>query len=267
MAEIYDYYQALEVRETASSAEIKRAYRSLAQTLHPDRNPDDEQAERFRIVKEAYDVLSEPETRLWYDRMRKGETGGTRARGVSIQGSVRITAERRKPLEQGAYEIEVRLSFEQALQGTTVDIQLQDGATVPIPVPPGVRSGVTVRCKGKGGPGASGEARDLHVRFRVMPSPRFRREGNDLHIVEPITVLDAMLGTQRAITSAYGQHVKITIPPGTQAGERFRLKGQGVATRGQRGDLYIEVCLTVPRSLTEQQRATLAACARELGLQ
>lgn len=265
MAEIYDYYQILDVRETASAAEIKRAYRSLAQALHPDHNAGDgEHMDRFRLVQEAYDVLSDPERRLGYDQMRRGTGPLPRRHKMVVEGAIRVVSGRKRSADRKDVETEVRLSFEQALRGGTVDILLPDGGAVPIPVPPGVRSGVTVRCKGKG---ASGGSRDLYVRFRVMSSPRFRREGNDLHIVEPITVLDAMLGTRRAITNAYGQSVKITIPPGTQAGERFRLKGQGVATPMGCGDLYVEVCLTVPRSLTKEQRETLAACARDLGLQ
>src|SRR5690606_9596398 len=77
MAEITDYYQVLEVDEGASAEEVKKAYRRLARTYHPDRNPDDPEAEeRFKAVQEAYDVLSDPEKRKAYDRARRNPFAG-----------------------------------------------------------------------------------------------------------------------------------------------------------------------------------------------
>ena len=84
--------------------------------------------------------------------------------------------------------------------------------------------------------------------------------------MEPITVIDALLGTERAITNAYGRKIKVAIPPGTQPGERLRLRGQGVATVDDTGDLYVGIRMVVPRSLTEEQRTVLAQCVRRIGL-
>ena len=95
---------------------------------------------------------------------------------------------------------------------------------------------------------------------------RFRREGDNLHVIETVSALEAILGTTRSITNAYGQTMKVHIPPGTQPGERLRLRGQGVETATRRGDLFVEVQVTVPRSLTDAQREALAACARDSGL-
>ena len=262
MAEITDHYHTLDVSETASAAEIKRAYRVLARACHPDRNEGDlVAAERFRTIQQAYETLADPASRAEYDHVRRYPfSGGVPPLGEMRESLFRASG-RSAPRDA---EAEVRLSFERALAGGTADVRLRDGSTVPIPIPRGVRSGVKMRFRGRAS-GVSG-AGDLYVTFRVAPSPRFRREGHDLHIVEPVSVVEALLGTSRTITNAYGRGIKATIPPGTQPGERLRLRGQGVQTPEHRGDLYVEVRVTVPRSLTDEQREALAACVREIGL-
>ena len=102
--------------------------------------------------------------------------------------------------------------------------------------------------------------------FRVEPDTRFRREGDDLHVVETISALEAMLGATRSMASVYGQVVRLPIPPGSQPGDRLRLRGQGVETADGRGDLYVELQVEVPRDLTEEQRSELAEAARRCGL-
>ena len=85
-------------------------------------------------------------------------------------------------------------------------------------------------------------------------------------MTETVSALEALLGTTRAITNAYGQTIKLPIPPGTQPGERFRLRGQGVATCRHAGDLFVEIAVTVPKDLTDAQRERLRAAAEEAGL-
>lgn len=254
MAEISDHYQTLDVPEMASAAEIKRAYRRLARAFHPDRNGSDPVApERFRAIQEAYEVLAHPGKRAAYDRLRRGPFSEIEREVVASRG-------------RPDTEAEVRLSFSDSLSGGTAEVRLRNGVMLTIPIPQGIRSGAKVRFRGQAPARSGHEAGDLYVTFRVAPSPRFRREGNDLHIIESVSVMEAMLGTTRAIANAYGRGIKVTIPPGTQPGERLRLRGQGVRTATQKGDLYVEIRVTVPRSLTEDQRAALAACVRELGI-
>ncbi|MEM1054430.1 MAG: J domain-containing protein [Bacteroidota bacterium] len=271
MAEITDHYQTLDVPETASAAEIKRAYRRLARVYHPDRNAGDTSViERFRAIQEAYEVLADPATRAAYDQMRRDPLSVFGGSGYSpslnemhahLFGNGRVEARSGRDAEA-----EVRLSFEQSLAGGKAEVRLRDGTALQVPIPKGVRSGVKVRFRDRAPTHGDHAPGDLYVTFRVAPSSRFRREGNDLHIVEPVTVMEALLGTSRAITDAYGRGIKATIPPGTQPGERLRLRGQGVRTATQKGDLYVEVRVTVPRSLTEEQRIELSACVRKLGL-
>lgn len=300
MAEVSDYYQALEVDETAEPDAIKKAYRRLARAYHPDRNPGDPNAEeRFKTIQEAYETLSDPVRRKAYDRERRfgspsgaggfgspfdtsafggfdtgGAFRGARA-GSSFSGADGFdplfsfffsgeNAQRPAPLHD--VETELKLTFDQALRGGRTEVRLPDGETVRLAIPRGVRSGLKVRVRGHGETDDSGARSDLYVTFRVEPSPRFRREGDHLHIVEAVSAIEAIVGTTRPITNAYGQTVKVQIPPGTQPGERLRLRGQGVATDAKTGDLFVEVQVVVPRELTQAQRDALAAAARETGL-
>jgi molecular chaperone DnaJ/curved DNA-binding protein len=303
MAEITDYYQVLDVDEGASADEIKKAYRRLARTYHPDRNPDDPEAEeRFKAVQEAYGVLSDPEKRKAYDRARRNPFagfGGFGAGGPAGNGGFRTEyvdlgdlfggqpgfegggsggfdtffsqifeepRARRRPVQGRDVETTVQLSFDQSLQGGKSELKLPDGEPLRLTIPKGVRSGFKVRVRGRGQHAPGGEPGDLYVTFRVEPSPRFRREGDNLHVTETISAMEAILGTTRAITNAYGRTVKVTIPPGTQPGERLRLRGQGVETAQHTGDLYVEIQVSIPRHLTDEQRKGLEQCARKHGI-
>lgn len=163
-------------------------------------------------------------------------------------------------------ETVLRLSFDQALQGGKTEVSLPDGETIRINVPRGVNSGFKIKIKGRGKAGAGGRRGDLYVTFEVEPSPNFRREGNDLYVSVQINAFEAMLGTTRSITNAYGRTIKLTIPKGTQPGEKFRLKGQGVETEKATGDLYVEVGVTIPRNLTPQQEEAIRKAAKGAGL-
>ena len=274
MAEVTDYYSLLGISETATPDQVKRAYRSVARTCHPDRNPGDVGAEeRFKAVQRAYHVLSSPERRRLYDLRTFGRgTDASAYRGRPTTGSLDplvslFFGDHPATGTRGAdAEAQVRLSFDQALRGGRTEVRLAGGETVALVIPKGVRSGLKVRVRGSGRRGPTGERGDLYVTFRVDPVEQFRREGDNLHRVETVSAIEAVLGTTRSITNAYGQTMKVQIPPGTQPGERLRLRGQGVATETRTGDLFVEVRVTVPRSLSDDQRAALAETARQIGL-
>ena len=116
---------------------------------------------------------------------------------------------------------------------------------------------------GKGHAGRhGGEPGDLYVTVRVEPHPLFRREGDDLHLVVPIAIHEAALGAKIEVPSLEGQ-ARLRVPPGTQSGQRFRLRERGVpsAREGRRGDLVVEVRLVLPRLLDERSKELL----REFG--
>jgi molecular chaperone DnaJ len=116
---------------------------------------------------------------------------------------------------------------------------------------------------GKGHAGANaGEHGDLFVTVRVAPHPVFRRDGDDLHIVVPVSIHEAALGAKILVPSLEGQ-ARVRIPPGTQSGQRFRLRERGVpsARSGRRGDLVVEIRLVLPKVLDERSKELL----REFG--
>ena len=135
--------------------------------------------------------------------------------------------------------------------------------TVVVRIPPGVADGDRVRVPSKGNAGLRGGAPgDLYIRVRVDPHRRLRREGDDLHVVVPIAIHEAALGARVEIPAADGT-ARLRVPPGTQSGQRFRLRERGApSTRdGRRGDLVVEVRLMLPRVLDERSKELL----REFG--
>jgi molecular chaperone DnaJ len=130
-----------------------------------------------------------------------------------------------------------------------------------IQVPAGLADGALVRVPGKGHAGRNGgEPGDLYVSVHVEPHPLFRREGDDLHIQVPIAVHEAALGAKVEVPSLEGS-ARLRVPPGTQSGQRFRLRERGVPSPRGRGDLVVEVRLVLPRLLDERSKELL----REFG--
>ncbi|MCC7124564.1 MAG: J domain-containing protein [Acidobacteria bacterium] len=129
-------------------------------------------------------------------------------------------------------------------------------------IPPGVADGARVRVGGQGHAGVrGGPPGDLYFDVHVLPHPVYRRDGDDVHMVLPIAIHEAGLGAKIDITTPDGP-ARVRVPPGTQSGQRFRLRERGVQTRpGRRGDLVVEVRLTLPRVLDERSKDLL----REFG--
>jgi molecular chaperone DnaJ len=130
-------------------------------------------------------------------------------------------------------------------------------------VPPGLGDGAHIRVPGKGHAGLNGgDSGDLNITVHVTPHPLFRREGDDLHLVVPIAVHEAALGAKLEVPSLEGR-ARLRVPPGTQTGQKFRLRERGVPSvrDGRRGDLVVEVRLVLPRLLDERSKELL----REFG--
>jgi molecular chaperone DnaJ len=132
-----------------------------------------------------------------------------------------------------------------------------------IQLPPGLGDGARIRVQGKGHAGANaGEPGDLYVTVHVEPHPLFHREGDDLHLIVPIGVHEAALGAKVEIPALEGT-ARLRVPPGTQSGQRFRLRERGMPSSrdGRRGDLVVEVRITLPKMLDERSKELL----REFG--
>lgn len=137
---------------------------------------------------------------------------------------------------------------------------------VMVEVPPGTDDGTKVRLKGQGTRTKGGRLGDLMVSFQVEPDRFFSREGLDVLCTVPVNMVQASLGTKIKVRTLDGKHVVLRIPPGTQPGRRFRIKGQGIEKHGTRGDQLVEIAVHVPGSLSAEQEAKLRAFADEAGL-
>ena len=133
---------------------------------------------------------------------------------------------------------------------------------VPVHVPPGATEGLRLRIADRGHAGRHGGRNgDLYVTVHVQPHPVFTRDGDDLHMTASIGVHEAVLGARLDVQTIDGP-VKLRIPPGTQAGQRFRLRERGAPTpSGGRGDLLVEVRIVLPRVMDERGKELM----REFG--
>jgi molecular chaperone DnaJ len=138
---------------------------------------------------------------------------------------------------------------------------------VMITVPPGVDTGTKIRLKGQGGQGArSGQPGDLLITFAVQPDRFYRREGLDIVAPVPINIAQATLGSKISVKTVDGKKVTIKIPPGTPGGKRFRVPGQGIEKDGTKGDLIVQVEVTVPDKLNEEQEKAMREFAEASNL-
>jgi molecular chaperone DnaJ len=136
-----------------------------------------------------------------------------------------------------------------------------------IAVPSGAETGAKVRLRGQGGKGAAGgQAGDLVITFTVTPDRFYKREGLDVVATVPINIAQATLGSRISVKTLDDKKVAIRIPAGTSAGKRFKITGQGIEKDGKKGDLLVEVTITVPETLTEAQEKAMREFAEAGGM-
>ena len=136
-----------------------------------------------------------------------------------------------------------------------------------IAVPSGAETGAKVRLRGQGGKGAAGgQAGDLVITFTVTPDRFYKREGLDVVATVPINIAQATLGSRISVKTLDEKKVAIRIPAGTSAGKRFKISGQGIEKDGKKGDLLVEVTITVPETLTEAQEKAMREFAEAGGM-
>ena len=166
---------------------------------------------------------------------------------------------------------QITVNLEDVLHGAERSISLRRGAhtqNVSVKIPKGIEAGKKLRLKQQGNPSAyGGPAGDLYLKVEIAPHPLFRREGDDLIITKTIGFADACLGCSIEVESLEKNKFKIKVPPGSGNDTRLRIKGFGmpVGPIGERGDLYVQIAVAVPKTLTPQQRE-LVEKLRENGL-
>ena len=158
-------------------------------------------------------------------------------------------------------EQEIELGLEDAYRGAMRRLSIKhDGhaRTVDVRIPPGVGEGSRVRVSGEGEHGSGGaQSGDLYLRIRLAPHPKFERKGRDLYTRVSIPLTTAVLGGEADVATLSGKSLRLKIPPTTQIGQVFRLKGHGMPVTGksgEHGDLYATVDVELPKTLTPEQR-------------
>ena len=306
--EYQDYYKTLGVSREATAEEIKKSYRKLARKYHPDVSEEPNAEEKFKSVKEAYEVLKDSEKRKAYDQMgahwqqgqgfqpppgwefhQRGADGATYQEftgggnfsdffeslfGQYARGGAQRTREfRQRGQDQHA---KIAINLEDAFQGTTRTLTLQEPSLNPqtgqvtyqtrhlkVKIPPGVTQGQQIRLSGQGSPGrGSGPHGDLYLEIALQPHAFYTVEGKDVYLNLPITPWEAALGAKVDVPTL-GGNITLTIPPGSQTGQKMRLKNRGLPGKLP-GDQYVLLRIYIPEPKNDQQKAIYQQMATEM---
>lgn len=153
-------------------------------------------------------------------------------------------------------EQELEISLAEAYHGTT-RLLSKDGRRLEVKIPAGAKTGTKVRMRGEGQAGYGGQAGDLYLKVKVAHDPRFERKGDNLHVTVPVDLYTAILGGEVRVPTMTGE-VKLKIPAGAQNNQKFRLSGKGMPKlrhQNEYGDLYAQLEIKLPKSVTPEQRA------------
>ncbi|HEX3428190.1 MAG TPA: molecular chaperone DnaJ [Candidatus Limnocylindrales bacterium] len=254
MATEFDYYVVLGVERTATDAEIKKAYRRLAQQWHPDVNADAGAQERFKQISEAYQVLSDPQRRQSYDMFGRAGLGGEGGAGFEagfgsfsdifdafFGGAAAGGGRRGHPNAGSDLRYDLRISFEEAVRGTEKEIEFPVFGRCETCSGSGSKPGTEpLTCDQCGGRGEIRTTRRtmLGQMVNVSPCPKCRGEGK--LITEPCPTCHGEGRTERTRT------LRVSIPAGIDEGHQIRLSNEGeVGLRGgAAGSLYVAVHVT-----------------------
>lgn len=276
-----DYYQDLGVERTASTADIKKAYRKLARQLHPDVSDDPRAEEKFKVVAQAYATLKNDEKRLEYDKLYRPPPKKHSSRSPDRQGrhaprakdfkdfgtadtpnasksrgrDEQRTQKQAPPPVPGENQVaSVAISLEQIFHGGSTEVTVEGlefdvrgmlrrvSHTYQVSIPKGIREGQRLRLAGKGGAGRNGGAPgDLYIDLTIKPHSIYRMNGRDLYLDVPVLPRLAALGGAVEIPTLAGS-VALHIRPGTSSGKHLRLAKRGLPSlHGDAGDLYAVV--------------------------
>ena len=276
-----DYYKILGLKNNNVTAEeIKQAYREQAKKYHPDINTTSDFAEeRFKDINEAYKTLSNSSTRRKYDRMWNSRIGKKQKNkqqnkkekksifaemfqmffGEIKQKEKKKEEKQKSPKKGENIETEITVSIFEAFYGMEKKIALRtiDGKMreFNVKIPAGIRNEGKIRLMGQGKPGENGgKSGDLLIKIHIENDKKFKLNGIDIYTDLYITPWEAALGTKLNINSI-DEEILLYIPQGTESGENICLKGKGYLNgRGGRGDLFVNVQIMIPKSITEKEK-------------
>ena len=259
-----DYYEVLGLQRNASEDDIKKAYRKLAMQFHPDRvkNKDAKDSEeKFKEMKEAYEILSDSTKRTQYDQhghvenVNQGNPSHTWTFNASSEEAVRDAFEHIfgrnngfaeafgfRPGAQKAQQIQlVSISLKDAFLGGTFKIPNTKGLSIIIPA--GIR------------PGTRLFQNSVMYQVNVEPHPKFQRANDDLLVMVSITAIEAILGLEATLEHLDSSVLQFNIPKGIQEGQIVRLSGKGMKNPelDRQGDLLVRMNITIPTNLRDKE--------------
>jgi curved DNA-binding protein len=263
-------YETLSVSESASADEIKKAYRKLARKYHPDINKDESAVDKFKEINAAYEVLSDEQKKAQYDQFGDQMFGGQNfhdfAQGQG--GGLDLDEILRQMFggggggfsggfggAQGGFggfggpdldmQARITIPFMVSVTGGKHNVSA-NGQSFDIKIPAGIKSGETMRVRGKGKQ-YQGQAGDLLIQVEVASSDEYERKGDNLYKTFDVPLKEALFGGKIAIETPE-KEVSLKVPQNTKNGQKFRLKGKGVADRktAMKGDLYLVANVVLP---------------------
>jgi DnaJ-class molecular chaperone len=266
------YYEILGVAKDAKPDEIKKAYRKLASQHHPDKGGD---KTKFQEIQSAYDTLSDTDKRQQYDMQQNGFgrtqfhfTSGDMShpdiadifRGFGFGGSPFEFHQRPQQRRNKDLRIEIPVPLVTTLEEQTKTVQVKttsgETTTVEVKIPRGITNGTSIRYSGLGDNLFNTIPRgDLYIQINVHNADNFIVNGIDLHTKISVNCLLATLGGKVTVDGLDGKIFELTLPAGAQPGMKFRLAEQGlyIMNSSQRGNLYVELAITVPQNLSQEQ--------------
>jgi DnaJ-class molecular chaperone len=264
-----DHWAALGLEPGANQQALKQAFRRLARRWHPDLNANDPIAEeRFKRINEAYAVLTDPRRRQAWETSEPSEEEDRFAAGFPDFDEYLAALFGKKyepepaawpattpppppaPVQfQGDCESIVKLSPDQALEGSTVQVSLPDGLTLEVQTPPEAGDGWRLRLEGVA-PGGG----DHFLLLQVRTADDLRIDGLRVLYRLNLPAPQGALGAQAVVPTLAGP-VRLRVPPGTSSGQLLRLRGRGLERNGRSGDQIVEVRLVVPETCSDAEIA------------
>lgn len=293
--EYQDYYKILGVSRDATPDDIKKSYRKLARKYHPDVSREANAEEKFKQVKEAYEVLKDPKKRKAYDSIGADYNQGQGFQpppGWTFRQDQRRRSEfnekdfsdffetlfgglgrtRERPphpefRERGQDQhATLELTLDEAFHGTTRLLNLQDPSQtrqVRVKIPAGVIENQHIRLRGQGSPGFGGApSGDLYLTVHLKPHPVYTVENKDIYLNLPLTPWEAALGSKIEVPTL-GGNITLTVPPASQTGQKLRLKERGLPGTPP-GDQYVLLKIYIPEPTDDRQKELYRQMEKEM---
>lgn len=296
-----DFYKTLGVSSTASADEIKKSYRKLARKYHPDVNKSPDAEDKFKEVSEAYEVLSNDDSRKKYDAVRawskSGSAGGAQFFGDGFGSRSNGSSYRYRTYDfandenlngffrnmsglfgdsfsdgstdynagNSANEARAELSidFKTAINGGILSLDGLGDKIVKVKIPAGVSDGSIIKIPASKHDGGSG---DVYVRLHVGEDAtgKWTRDGSSLTRSLPVTFSEAVLGDTVEVKNWYGDKYKVKLPVGVKNGTKLRVRGAGVKSSSGAGDMYLIIDVIIPSRLDADAKASVRRLGEEL---